>query len=102
MARFRFKGLSDVETVDDVLEELGPLTRAVQAAPDEPAVRHPAELTLSDLERTVLGTLGDQPVAVDELIARTGKTASQVLATLSVLEVRRLVRRLPGQQFIRV
>ena len=36
-----------------------------------------------------------------ELIARTGLVASQVLATLSVLEMRRLVRRLPGHQFVR-
>ena len=28
-------------------------------------------------------------------------TPAQVLATLSVLEMRRLVRRLPGHQFIR-
>jgi DNA processing protein len=40
-------------------------------------------------------------VAVDELIALTGLTAAQVLATLSILEMRRLVRRLPGHQFIR-
>jgi len=91
-----------VETVDDVLEELGPLVREVRAAPAEPAVRHPAELTLSDIERTILGKLDDRPRAVDELIVATGKTASQVLATLSVLEMRRLVRRLPGHQFVRV
>jgi DNA processing protein len=90
-----------VETVDDILEELGPLVREVRAAPEAPAVRHPAELTLSDLERSLLGALDDRPTAVDELIARTRMTASQVLATLSVLEMRRLVRRLPGHQFVR-
>jgi DNA processing protein len=90
-----------VETVDDILEELGPLVREVPADDDAPAVRHPAELTLSDLERSLLGHLGGQPVAVDELIGRTGLTAAQVMATLSVLEMRRLVRRLPGHQFIR-
>ena len=42
------------------------------------------------------------PLAVDELIVLTGLTASQVLATLSVLEMRRLVRRLPGHRFVRV
>ena len=36
-----------VETVDDILEELGPLVREVHTAPDEPPVRHPAELALS-------------------------------------------------------
>jgi DNA processing protein len=90
-----------VETVDDILDELGPLVREIRPSAEETPVRHPAELALSDLERSLLGKLDDTPVAVDELIGRTGLTASQVLATLSVLEVRRLVRRLPGHQFVR-
>jgi DNA processing protein len=90
-----------VETVDDILEELGPLVREVRRADGETPVRHPAELALNDHERSLLGQLGDMPVAVDELIHQTGLTASQVMATLSVLEMRRLVRRLSGQQFIR-
>ncbi len=90
-----------VETVDDILEELGPLVREVTPSAVETPVRHPAELTLSDLERSLLGRLGNEPLAVDALIGQTGLTASQVLATLSVLEVRRLVRRLPGHQFVR-
>ena len=91
-----------VETVDDILEELGPLVKEVKAKPDEPAIRHPAELSLSDQERTLLGRLGDQGASVDELIVGSGLTASQVMATLSVLEMRRLVRRLPGPRFLRV
>src|SRR3954452_4493898 len=53
-----------VETVDDILEELGPLVREVRPADDETPVRHPAELTLSDHERALLGHLSDQPVSV--------------------------------------
>ncbi len=64
-----------VETVDDILEELGPLVREVRPSPREVPVRHPAELTLSDHERSLLGQLDDRPVAVDELIARTRLTA---------------------------
>jgi DNA processing protein len=90
-----------VETVEDVLEELGPLVHEVRPADGKSPVRHPAELALSDLERSLLGQLDDMPVAVDELIARTRLTASQVMATLSVLEMRRLVRRVPGNQFVR-
>ncbi|GAC1464193.1 MAG: DNA-processing protein DprA [Isosphaeraceae bacterium] len=90
-----------VETVDDILEELGPLVREVRAEPEVPGVRHPVELTLSDLERSILGKLDDRPLPVDELIVSTGMTASQVLATLSVLEMRRLIRRMPGHQFVR-
>jgi DNA processing protein len=90
-----------VETVDDILEELGPLVREVKAKPEEPAIRHPAELSLSDQERTLLGRLDDRAVSVDELIVGSGLTASQVMATLSVLEMRRLVRRQPGPRFVR-
>lgn len=90
-----------VETVDDILDELGPLVREVKRSADEPTVRRPLELTLNEQERKILGLLGDQGVSLDELIARTGLGASQVIATLSVLEVRRLVRRQPGGLFIR-
>jgi len=61
----------------------------------------PAELCLGDQERSLPGQLDNHPVGVDELITRTSLTASQVLATLSVLELKRLVRRLPGHQFVR-
>ena len=90
-----------VETVDDILEELGPLVHEVHTAPGEAPVRRPAELTLSDQERSILGRLGDDPTTIDGLIAETRLTASQVMATLSVLEMRRLVRRMPGQMFVR-
>ena len=63
------------ETVDDILEELGPLVREVHTAPDETPVRHPAELALSDQECSLLGQLDDRPTGVDELIAPTGLIA---------------------------
>jgi len=62
---------------------------------------HPAELSLGDPERSSLGQLDNHPTGVNELMTRTSLTASQVLATLSVLELKRLVRRLPGHQFVR-
>ncbi len=94
-------GAKLVETIDDILEELGPLVREVHTADDETPVRHPAELALNDQERSLLGQLDNRPTGVDELIMRTGLIASQVMATLSVLELKRLVRRMPGHQFVR-
>jgi DNA processing protein len=64
-------------------------------------VRHPAELALTDLERSLLGLLHDPRCRVEEVIVRTGLTAAQVLATLSVLDVKRLAERLLGHQFVR-
>jgi len=94
-------GAKLVETVDDILEELGPLVKEVRTAPDEPPVRHPAELALTDIERSLLGRLDDTPIGVDDLIVSTGLTAAQVMATLSVLEMKRLVRRQAGHRFVR-
>jgi DNA processing protein len=94
-------GAKLVETVGDILNELGPLVREVRPSAEETPVRHPVELTLSDHERALIGQLSDEPVSVDELIARTRLTPAQVMATLSVLEMRRLVRRLPGHHFTR-
>lgn len=90
-----------VETVDDILEELGPLVREVKPSGNAVPVRHPAELALNDNERSLLGQLGDTPKGVDDLIGLTHMSAQQIISTLLVLEMRRLVRRLPGNQYIR-
>jgi DNA processing protein len=94
-------GATLVETVDDIIAQLGPLSHEIQQGQTLAPVRHPAELALSDAERSLLGQLDDTPAGVDELIARTRLTAAQVLATLSVLEVKRMAKRLPGHRFVR-
>ena len=60
-----------VETVDDILEELGPLVQEVRTTREEPPVRNPAEMALSDLERSLLGHVDDRPTAVDDWAERT-------------------------------
>jgi len=95
-------GAKLVETVDDVLEELGPLAVAAPASDDERQIHHPGELTLNGLERQVLDAIPSQATTVDAVISASGLTAPQVLATLSVLEMRRLVRRLSGNSVLRL
>jgi DNA processing protein len=94
-----------VETVDDVLEELGPLFETATTAEGR-AVRAPAELRLDDVERRVLDAVDDRAEAggstdIDEVVEASGLATSQVLATLGVLEMRRIVRRLPGNRVAR-
>jgi DNA processing protein len=95
-------GAKLVETVDDVLEELGPLVEAIPAREDGRKIHHPAELALNDLERQVLSAVPEQSSSIDAVIAASGLATSQVLATLSVLEMRRLIRRLSGNLIVRV
>lgn len=97
-------GAKLVESVDDVLEELGPLFETC-TAPDGRTVSHAAELQLGDIERQVLDAVdagGDSsPVNIDHVVDVTSLAASQVLATIGVLEMRRLVRRHPGNRVSR-
>lgn len=93
-------GAKLVETADDVLEELGPLVAAATRR-DGAVVHHPAELLLNDAEQQVLAAIGASPTSIDEVIAVSRLPTPQVLATLSVLEMRRLVRRLSGNLVLR-
>jgi DNA processing protein len=94
-------GAKLVETADDVLEELGPL---VEAAPrdDGQVVRHPAELMLNEMEQKVLAAVDTESTSIDRIVAQTGLSVPQVLSTVSVLEMRRLVRRLSGSTVARI
>jgi DNA processing protein len=94
-------GAKLVETADDVLEELGPLVEATPRA-DGQLVRHPAELKLNDLEQKVLSAVGTESTSVDRIVTETGLAVAQVLSTISVLEMRRLVRRLSGTSVARM
>ncbi len=95
-------GAKLVETVDDILEELGPLPEATPSRDDGRAIHHPAELMLNELEQQVLSAVPTEATILDCVIAASNLPASQVLATISVLEMRRLVRRLSGNQVMRL
>ncbi|MGC3970831.1 MAG: DNA-processing protein DprA [Pirellulales bacterium] len=96
-------GAKLVESVDDILEELGPLPEAAPRGDAGPAVHKPAELLLNTNEKLVLSVIGEgQATAIDVLIACTGLAAAQVLTTVSVLEMRRLVKRVPGNAVMRI
>lgn len=93
-------GATLVESVDDVLDQLGPLVEPVRTQPDR-EIRNPAELQLNEVEQKVLEAIGTAPTSTDQIIAVTGIPVSRVLATLSVLEMRRLIRRTSGNTVAR-
>jgi len=66
----------------------------------------PAELQLGDIEQRVLAAVDDSgspsSVDIDDVVAASGFSASQVLSTIGVLEMRRILRRLPGSRVGRV
>ena len=94
-------GAKLVETADDILEELGPLA-APELAGDGRELRHPAELQLNDVERRVLDAVRPSATSVDEVVNQSGLPTPQVLATISILEMKRLVRRVSGASVMRL
>ena len=93
-------GAKLVQSVDDILDELGPLVEATPG-PGERTVHHPGELQLNDLERRVLDLIETGPTDVNGVIASSGLPTQQVLSILTVLEMRRLVNRLSANVFSR-
>jgi DNA processing protein len=88
------QGAKLVETVDDILEELD-LPAAPKRAQPEPD-------DLSQEERRVLASLTLNQKDVDSLIEETRLPSAQINAALTILELRGLVRRMPGNSFVRV
>ena len=94
-------GAKLIRNVEDILECLGPLAGSVPTA-DGREVRHPAEALLNDQERLVLDCIECAPTSIDQVVASSHLATHHVLATISVLEMRKLIRRLSNQYVSRV
>jgi len=95
-------GAKLVESVTDILDEFPDLDVPAGAAEDEP---HRAALSLkanlSPEEARLLEVLDGNPTAVDVLASRSGLTAAKASGALTLLELKGLVRALPGGRFTR-
>lgn len=91
-------GAKLVECVDDILSELGVLTMASPEAASavKPVPHLPPE------QRRILDMLTLHPRQTEGMIHESGLTAPQVAGILTLLEMRGLARRVPGNAFIRV
>jgi DNA processing protein len=89
-----------VESSEDIVSALGPLSKKI-ASPSLGEVRHPAELQLNEQETIVLQAIIEPNMAIDDVVVRSGLPVQRVLSTLSVLEMRRLVKRLGGTRVSR-
>jgi DNA processing protein len=83
-----------------VLESLGPLAAPVPHG-ETGEVHSPRELTLNDQELSVLKCITSEPTHTDEVLRACDLETSRVLATLTVLEMKRMIRRLPGGFLVR-
>ncbi len=87
-------GAKLTEDAEDILSEFGYLFPKPNA---EPA----SAIQLTALEQQVMKAIGEEEVPVDEIIRATGLTSASVSATLLGLEMKRIVKQLPGRQYAR-
>ena len=120
------QGAKLIENVEDILEEILPQAGLAPAFSGNPALfpmpdGHPpapetpddfqpapgkadaAAVSLSGLpepERKLLNLITETPAGIDALIAASGLSPQEVQSGLLILELRGLIRQLPGKQFI--
>ncbi|MDG1510307.1 MAG: DNA-processing protein DprA [Mariniblastus sp.] len=93
-------GAKLVSSVDDVLDELGPLATPIQTN-EAGEIRNPAELKLTEQERSILNTIETTPTLIDSIIEQTNIPAARVMSTISILEMRSLIHRVSGNSVAR-
>jgi DNA processing protein len=100
------QGAKLVTNGEDVIEDLPTPVRAalVQAEKPEAAQRNLLlAASLNSSEKIIYELLKpDESVHIDDIVERSGLNSSEVLATLFDLEMKGIVRQMPGKQFNKV
>jgi DNA processing protein len=89
------KGAILVRGVDDILEELEGVRAPTASATVEPPPG------LDDVQQRVWEFLAERPRHLDEMVQHLALPVSQLSGMLMLLEMRKVVRRLPGNQYER-
>ena len=90
------------ESVDDILNVLGPMRKPVLLPGIEGLVRHPNEVSLNDIEHQVLQHVGGGETSLESIMTVSGLEPQQVLAALTVLEQKRIIRQITSTIFVRM
>ncbi len=100
------QGAKLVTSAEDVIEELSTPIRAALLQAEKPEAEQRnllAAAALEGAEKKLYELLStEQPLHIDEIVEGSGLNSSEVLATLFDLEMKGIIRQLPGKQFNKV
>ena len=100
------QGAKLVTNGEDVIEELPTPIRATLVKAEQPEAQQRNLLlaaSLNSSEKKIYELLSvDEPKHIDDIVEASGLNSSEVLATLFDLEMKGIVRQLPGKQFGKV
>jgi DNA processing protein len=107
------QGAKLIENVYDILEEILPqLEMPSQDAPPEKSIlkqdeaeekrpqRKTAARELTDAEQSILKSISSKALDIDSIITATGLKPNEALNILLTLELRGIIKQLPGKKFI--
>ena len=97
----------------DILEEISGLPGFSSPAPPAPSAKIPSEppaakavpataLSLLPTEATVLAAVERDETPIDRIISKCGLPTATVSSTLFALELKKLVKQLPGKHYVRL
>jgi DNA processing protein len=95
------KGAKLCEGVEDILPEFEYLFPASNKPPGVSETGVLPALELSDNEQLVYGTLSHQDISIDDVIQESNLPASAASVALLSLEMKRLVKQLPGRRYLK-
>jgi DNA processing protein len=100
------QGAKLVTCAEDVIEELPTPVRAALVQAEQPEAEQRNLLAADSLngsEKKLYELLNaEEPVPIDDIVERSGLNSSDVLASLFNLEMKGIIRQLPGKQFSKV
>jgi DNA processing protein len=100
------QGAKLVTCAEDVIEELPTPIRAALVQAEQPEAEQRnlwVSASLDGSAKKIYELLSaEEPRAIDDIVERSGLHSSEVLATLFDLEMKGIVRQLPGKQFSKV
>jgi DNA processing protein len=95
------KGAKLCEGVEDILSEFEYLFPASNRPPSANETGVLPALDLSENEQKIFAALDNEEVTIDEVIRKCGLPSSAVSVALFSLEMKRLVKQLPGKLFVK-
>jgi DNA processing protein len=100
------QGAKLVTCAEDVIEELPTPIRAALLQAEQPEAEQRnllAAASLDGSQKKLYELLNaEEPMPIDDIVERSGLNSSDVLATLFDLEMKGIIRQLPGKQFSKV
>jgi DNA processing protein len=100
------QGAKLVTCADDVIEEVPTPVRAALLQAEQPEAEQRnllAAASLNGSQKKLYELLNaEEPMPIDDIVERSGLNSSDVLATLFDLEMKGIIRQLPGKQYSKV